>query len=363
MTGVQIKKVLSAVNKYIIFFILTAFVVTCCTMLFVSTLEESLGLTLTEDNISTAAKLTFGNVILVSILFTLIDFVRRKWTVDRHVKRIEEATVRMARGEFDVRIPYASKIGTDETFEKITDSINKMAKELSGVETLRNDFVSNVSHEMKTPLSVIQSYGTLLQNPDLEEKKRIEYAKTLTAASRRLSDMVTNILRLSRLENQTIYQKSEIFNLSEQLCECLLQYESDWEEKSIEIDTDIQEGIFISQDSELLYHVWNNLLSNAFKFTEAGGKISLMLRDDGETVTVKISDTGCGISSEAGEHIFEKFYQADTSHSGEGNGLGLALVKRIVDIIGGEISVESTQGAGSSFTVKIKKALNTQEIN
>ena len=231
-----------------------------------------------------------------------------------------------------------------------------MAAELSSVETLRTDFIANVSHEMKTPLAVMQNYGTLLQTPDLPEEKRIEYAKAITDASRRLADMMTNILKLNRLENQQIYPNLTTFDLGEQLCESLLQYESTWERKNIEIETDIAEGVFVSADAELLSLVWNNLFSNAFKFTEDGGKVTLTLTADEKYATVKVTDTGCGMSAGVGAHIFEKFYQGDTSHQTQGNGLGLPLVKRVVDIMQGEIGVESAVGVGTTFTVKIRRA-------
>ncbi len=349
-----VKKLLRVLNHYVVFFILVTFVVTCSTLLFVTTLAKSLNLTFTSENISTAAKLTFGNVCLVSVLFAIVDAARRKLTIDRPVKKITEVTEKMIKGDFTARIPPSSKIGSSETFGEIIDCINKMAEELSGVETLRTDFVANVSHEMKTPLTVIQNYGTLLQAPRLSEEKRLEYAKALTSSSKKLADMVSNVLRLSRLENQKIYPKAENFDLGEQLCESLLRYESIWEARNIEIETDIADGVFISADSELLFLVWNNLLSNAFKFTESGGKVKLTLIADDTFASVSISDTGCGMSSEVGAHIFEKFYQGDTSHSGEGNGLGLALVKRIIDIMGGDISVESALGVGTTFTVKMR---------
>jgi len=183
----------------------------------------------------------------------------------------------------------------------------------------------------------------------------MEYAKGMTDNSRRMADMMINILKLNRLENQQIYPESEEFDLGEQLCECLLQFESVWERKNIEIETDIAEDVKIKADSEMLSHVWNNLFSNAFKFTDDGGTVKVSLEATAHHAIVKVADTGCGMTSEVGAHIFEKFYQGDTSHSAAGNGLGLALVKRVVDIMQGEISVESAVGKGSTFTVKIRR--------
>ncbi len=349
------KKILGTLSNFLIFFLLSAFVSTCCITLFISALQGSIGRAFTREEITVAAKITMLNVILLSIGMAVIDFVRRKFTVERPVKRITDATSKMIEGDFNVRIEPIAKFATDDSFHEIIDGINKMAEELSGVETLRTDFIANVSHEMKTPLAIMQNYGTLLQSPDLPVEKRIEYAKAITDASRRLADMMTNILKLNRLENQQIYPNLSTFDLGEQLCESLLNYESVWEKKKIEIETDMAEGVFVSADEELLSLVWNNLFSNAFKFTEDGGKVSLSLTADGTYATVKITDTGCGMSSDVGAHIFEKFYQGDTSHATQGNGLGLALVKRVVDILQGEIGVESAVGVGTTFTVRIRR--------
>lgn len=201
----------------------------------------------------------------------------------------------------------------------------------------------------------MQNYGTLLQAPNLTEKKRIEYAKGITDGTHRMTDMMTNILKLNRLENQQIYPEISEFDLGEQICECLLQYENIWEKSNIEIETDIADNIKVKADSELLSHVWNNLFSNAFKFTPSGGTVTVSLTSTEHHAIVKVCDTGCGMTPEVGAHIFEKFYQGDTSHSVQGNGLGLALVKRVIDIMQGEIGVESAVGKGSTFTVRIRR--------
>lgn len=338
-----------------IFFLLVAFVITCCTMLFVSTLTTTLDITLTEKDLSAAAKLTFGNVAILSLVFCAIDTVRRRYTVERPAKRITDAAEKIMQGDFTVRVKPQGKLGSDNTFNEIIECFNKMAEELGSVETLRTDFIANVSHEMKTPLAVMQNYGTLLQAPELSDAKRIEYAKGVTDGSRRMADMLANILKLNRLENQQIYPQTSEFNLGEQLCECFLQYENVWEKAAIQIDTDIAENVRVKADAELLSLVWNNLFSNAFKFTEAGGTVTVTLFATEHHAVVKVSDTGCGMSPEVGSHIFEKFYQGDPSHSAQGNGLGLALVKRVIDIMQGEIGVESAVGKGSTFTVKIRR--------
>ena len=350
------KRILREINQFFVFFLLVAFVITCCTMLFVTALSSTSHLLLTEENIGTAAKLTFVNVVLLSLIFYIIDTIRRKLTVERPVNRITEAAEKIMKGDFSVRIQKQSKFVMDDKFNEIIECFNKLAEELSSVETLRTDFIANVSHEMKTPLAVMQNYGTLLQSPELSDAKRMEYAKGVADNARRMAEMMTNILKLNRLENQQIYPQVTEYNLGEQICECLLQYENVWEKAGIEIDTDIAEDIKVIADAELLSLVWNNLFSNAFKFTEAGGKVTVSLAATEHHAIVKVSDTGCGISPEIGTHIFEKFYQGDTSHSVQGNGLGLALVKRVIDIMHGEIGVESTVGKGTIFTVRIRRS-------
>ena len=354
MKKLTLKDVLGSVNSFLLFFLTVGFIVSCCMMLFVSILADTMELTLTTDNIATAAKVTFGNVVLITFLFKFADYIRRKIMVERPTKIITEATEKIMSGDFSVRIPPMQNSGM-EGFNQIAMAINQMAEELGSVETLRTDFIANVSHEMKTPLAVMQNYGTLLQAPDLSDEKRIEYAKGVTDSSRRMADMMTNILKLNRLENQQIYPQVSEFDLGEQLCECLLQYENVWEKAAIDIETDIAEDVKVKADAELLGHVWNNLFSNAFKFTPSGGTVTVSLSATEHHAVVKVRDTGCGMTPQVGAHIFEKFYQGDTSHSVQCNGLGLALVKRVIDIMQGEIGVESAVGVGTTFTVKIRR--------
>lgn len=349
------KALIKGFYQYILFFMLVAFLVTCTMTLFVATLSKDLQLTLTDENLNRAAKLTFLNVIILSVVFTAIDIIRRKLTNEKITRHIVDAAKEIVKGNFNVNISHVGKFVTDNNYNEIIDCFNKMASELSSLETLRTDFIANVSHEMKTPLAVMQNYGVLLQSRNLSESQRIKYAKGVTDCSKRMADMITNILKLSRLENQQIYPNISTFNLGEQLCEILLKYENIWEKENIEIETDITENIIIQADSELLSIVWSNLFSNAFKFTESCGMVSVELSADEKYATVKIKDTGCGMTADVGKRIFEKFYQGDTSHAAQGNGLGLALVKRVVDILKGEISVESTVNVGTVFTVKIPK--------
>ena len=354
MKKLTTRQVLKTINNYVVFFLTVAFAVSCCMMLFVSTLADSMDLVFTQENIGAAAKVTFLNVLLLTFLFGTIDYVRRKLMVDRPVKLITEATERIMQGDFSVRVRPMRGAGM-EGFNQIGMAINAMAQELSGTETLRTDFIANVSHELKTPLAVMGNYATMLQRPGITQDEKNEYAKAISEAARKLAQLITNILKLNKLENQQIFPQPKEFDLGEQLCESLLGFEDAWEDKNLEIETDMEENVRIKSDPELLSLVWNNLISNAVKFTPHGGKISLSLKTEGGSVVVQVCDTGCGMKPETGVHIFEKFYQGDTSHATQGNGLGLALVKRVVDILNGEISVQSVYGQGSTFTVKFKR--------
>ena len=356
----EVKRILQAVQRFIIFFLLIGFVVTCCMLLFLNTMIRTMGIELSEANVVQAAVITLGNVILLTLLCSVIDMIRHKIMVDRPVKRITQAAEKVMQGDFSVRIiPYHS-IDRQDGFDTVIAYFNQMTEALSGIETLQTDIIANVSHELKTPIAIMQNYGTMLQKPDLPEEKRIEYAKAITGASHRLAELISNILKLNKLENQQIFPQAEPYNLGEQLCECMLGFEELWEKKGLEIETDIDENIFVAADAEMMSLVWNNLLSNAIKFTESGGTVGLQMKREGSFAVVQVSDTGCGISEEVGRHMFDKFYQGDTSHSTQGNGLGLALVKRVIDITDAEISVKSELGKGTTFTIRLRTQGNGQ---
>lgn len=336
-----------SLRRFFLFFGLATFAVTCCMLLFLYGMDDPKALARER------AAITFLNVIFISILLTAVDMLYRYFTVQAPLRRVLEATGRMRQGDFSARVGQFSNPAISPEIGIIAEDIDRLAEELQGVETLRTDFIANVSHEMKTPLAVIRNYCALLQSPDLSEAERLEYTGILTGEADRLSDLITNILRLNKLENQQIYPNVRRFDLGEQLCACLLGFETVWEKKEIGIETDIAPDLFICADAELLEIVWNNLLSNAMKFTDRGGKVRVCAQKTDGVYTVTVADTGCGISAEAGKHIFEKFYQGDKSHATQGNGLGLALVKRIIDIMYGDISVQSEVGQGTVFTVRL----------
>ncbi len=352
------KKLLLSLYHYFCFFALMAFLITCCMMLFLSTMSASMDIELGGNDINTAAILTFWNVVFLSLVCTAIDALRRKITVQRPVKKIVEAAERIAKGDYSVRIPVLRSINRADGLDEIAECYNRMAEELAATEIIQSDFIANVSHELKTPLSVMKNYATLLQDNGISEEERINYAKSISDACKRLAELVGNILKLNKLESKQIHVIPKTYNLSEQVCESALAFEEIWEEKQIELKTDIEDNVLVESDSELLLMVWNNLISNALKFTDVGGAVEISVKTEGEYAVVCVSDNGCGISADVGERIFDKFYQGDASHSGSGNGLGLALVRRIADIVGADISVTSEVGFGSAFKVKIRRNAN-----
>lgn len=340
------KQAFFSLRYYFLFFCLIAFVLTCSMLLFLDDLDTQ------NINYTRNAFMTFMNVLLLSFILTLSHGLYYKLTVERDIHRILEATQRIVKGDFDVRIDSTHKIQGSHELNIIIDNFNEMAAELGSIETLRTDFISNVSHELKTPLSVIRNYAELMQDETISRKQMQEYAANIEIASKDLSHLITNILRLNRLENQKIFLDRKRYNLSEQLIQSLLGFENIIEEKNMELQIDIDEDILIEADQELLMIVWNNLLSNAFKFTDVQGTVSVSAKQKEHKIVVSISDTGCGMSPEVGKHIFEKFYQGDTSHATQGNGLGLALVKKIIDIMKASIHVESVLGEGTTFVVE-----------
>lgn len=309
----------------------------------------------------TSNKLLIAILILIVILIlaaicTTIDVFRRKIMVDKPVNKILEATKAIAKGDFSVRLTPTHSYEKYNEYDLVMENLNIMAAELSKSEVLKTDFISSVSHEIKTPLAVIQSYATLLSDDTITGEERQRYVKALTQATKRLNDLITNILKMNKLENQEIKHDISRFNLTAQLGEIIVGYEEIIENKGIELECDL-EDIEICSCPSYLEIVWNNLISNAIKFTDQG-KITVTLKGDNGGARVSVSDTGCGIDSETGSKIFEKFYQGDTSRKSQGNGLGLALVKRVMDVLGGEITVESERGKGSTFTIALKDIVN-----
>lgn len=296
------------------------------------------------------SRYTFFLSLTILVCFIVINAITKRFVVDKPLKKILRSTDRITAGDFSVRITDGNEEHIRTEFDLIAYRLDKMAEELGDMEVLQENFISNISHEMKTPLATLQNYATLIDSEDDEEKIR-EYASVISMTTRKFSTLITNILRLNKLENQTIFPEKARYNLAEQIRVALLDSEALWSRKNIEIESDLPDSLFICADEELFGIVWNNLISNAVKFTPEGGKISVWITEVDEGIKVCIKDSGIGMSREEREHIFDKFYQADRSHKAEGNGLGLALVKKIMDITGAKIDVESEKGKGSTFSV------------
>lgn len=293
---------------------------------------------------------------IVAVVLTL--FTRRKMrsTYEEPMHKLAKATKNVANGDFSVYVPTLHTQDKWDYLDAMIVDFNKMVEELGSIETLKTDFVSNVSHEMKTPIAIIKNYAELLKAEHISEEQRKAYAESIEEAARRLSDLISNILKLNKLENQRITPEVEAFDVCRQLCECILQFEDAWEEKEIQLEAEIEDAAQVEADASLLELVWNNLLSNAIKFTEPGGTVTVKQTSDEKAVKISVSDTGCGMDSDSINHIFDKFYQGDTSHSKEGNGLGLALVKRVLELLDGDIQVFSESGKGSTFLVTLPAA-------
>ena len=290
----------------------------------------------------------------VAVGLTLFTRRQVQKVYEEPMHRLAEATQKVAGGDFSVYIPTIHTSDRLDYLDKMLIDFNKMVEELGSIETLKTDFFSNVSHEIKTPLAVIQNNAELLRLEDLTDAQQ-EYADAIYQSSRRLSDLISNILKLNKLEKQTIAPEVRTYDVCAQLAECALGYEQAWEGKALEFEADMEDRADIAADPALMELVWNNLFSNAVKFTEPGGSILLTETSDAENVYVSVRDTGCGMCEETRKHIFEKFYQGDTSHATAGNGLGLALAMRVLQLNHFDIQVESVQGKGSCFTVTMPK--------
>ena len=284
---------------------------------------------------------------LISLVIGALLSLAMNYVFFTPVSRLSKAMNRVAEGEFGNVIETKSRI---REVRGLYDSFNLMTKALADTEMLQCDFVSNVSHEFKTPINAIEGYATLIQDSEMDESQRNEYIEKILLGTHRLSDLVGNILLLSKLDNSTLPQKTERFSLDEQIRQSILLLEAKWERKNITFDLELEETEYLGNET-LLHHVWTNLIDNAIKFSHEGGVIGVRLSTEGENVRVSIEDNGIGIPESECEYIFDRFYQVDSSHKGEGNGLGLSIVKRIIDTCGGNISVLSKTGEGCTFTV------------
>ena len=328
------------------FFVLVAFVMQIAILVYDFIIQKT-------SNKTLIAILILIMIVILSVVITIFDIIRRKIMVDRPVKRIISATEKIASGDFSVRLEINHTYDKYNEFDEIMENLNIMASELSKTEILKKDFISNISHEIKTPLSIIQSYAMLLQDKDLSDTEREKHAKTLLKASRRLSSLVANILQLTKLENQALKLSPKKINLSDLVAELVIENEEVIEDKGLELECDIDEVEIISERSYIEIII-SNLLSNAIKFTDSG-KISVSVKKENDQAIIKISDTGIGIPEKDLPMLFERFYRVDKARSREmgGTGLGLAIAKEIVEAHNGSIDVESEYGKGTAVTIKL----------
>lgn len=285
--------------------------------------------------------------IICIVLGTFITIIITRYLL-RPINDLSRAAAEVARGNFYVRV---SEKGAEE-YRTLQKNFNRMAEELSGTETLRGDFISNVSHEFKTPLASIQGFAKLLQNDSISAEERTEYTQIIIDETVRLSKLATNILNLSKLENQTTIANKTRFSLDEQIRRIILMLEPEWSKKNIDLDIALDE-VYYYGNEDLMGQIWQNIINNAIKFTPVNGSIIVHLFRSESNITARISDNGPSISKAMQEKIFEKFYQGDHSRKTEGNGLGLALVKRIVDLCGGKVFVENLFEGGVCFVVEL----------
>ena len=288
-------------------------------------------------------------VLLISILSGAAIAVGLSKIFVSPMMKLGDAMRKVAGGDFSVRLDCTSKI---RDVREVYGSFNTMVKELGNTETLQTDFVSNVSHEFKTPINAIEGYASLLQDSQLTDEQKNAYIDKIIFNTRRLSDLVGNILLLSKVNNQTISLKASTFRLDEQVRQSILALESKWEKKEIEFDIDLDEIEYTGYEN-LLSHVWLNLIDNAVKFSPQNGQIRIRLKQLAGSVTFSIWDNGLPIPEADIDRIFNKFYQGENSHAAEGNGLGLALVRKIVAAEQGTINVTSSEDAGTEFVVAL----------
>lgn len=297
---------------------------------------------------------SFSVLVQINILCLAIAVIATRFILKHFlepIKTLREAMQKVAGGDFSTRIEIKSN---SAEMQELFSGFNMMAKELASTEILQTDFVSNVSHEFKTPINAIEGYTTLLQSTENIDEVENEYIEKILFNTKRLSSLVSNILLLSKIENQSIQTKQVKLRLDEQIRETIVALEQSWTEKDIELNVELEEIEYYGSEA-LSYHIWSNIIGNAIKFSPDGGAVKINLTKEQNSIFFTVEDNGPGLTEEAKKHLFDKFYQADSSHKQEGNGLGLALVKRIVTILGGEVYAENLESGGCRFTVILNR--------
>lgn len=286
-------------------------------------------------------------LVLLCVFFVLLLALTLGRFQIRPIHRVIRAMRKVSQGDFSTRLPEDDCVGE---IQELVTSYNHMAEELSGIELFRKDFINNFSHEFKTPIVSIRGFAKQLEREDLSEEQRREYTRIIVAESERLANMSTNVLLLTKLENQQIIADRQRYALDEQIRSCILLLEKQWSDKNLDLRLDLDPLSYLG-DEEMMSHVWLNLISNAIKFSPEGGMLELSCMRVQDFIVVQVRDEGIGMDEFTQARVFEKFYQGDTAHATEGNGLGLSLARRIVELCGGKIAVQSVPGQGSTFSV------------
>lgn len=273
------------------------------------------------------------------------------------INQINEATKKIATGDFGIEL----ESDREDEIGELTENFNIMAKDLNKIEVLQKDFINNVSHEMKTPISSIKGFAQLLENENLTEEEKKDYVGIIVEESDRLLNISTNILKLSKLQNKDKLTNKKDIDIAEQIKKVVNVLEKKWSEKNIQISVNLPKTI-INGDEELLHQVWMNLIDNSIKFTKENGKINISIKKNNNNVEISIKDNGIGMTEEEKKKVFERFYQVDQSHYSEGSGLGLSIVKRIINLSDGKIRIESEKGKGSNFIIELPYEKNKNKI-
>lgn len=299
---------------------------------------------------STKIVLLISGLITSTILGTILTFPIGNYLL-KPLNQLIEGTRQVSKGNFSIRL---EELRRNHEIGELIKSFNIMTRELGNTQMFRKDFINNFSHEFKTPIVSIRGFARQLKKPSLSRERQLEYIDIIIRESERLSNMSSNILLLTNLENQEIITHKKLFSLDEQIRNSILLLQMEWERKDINFQVQL-ESIYYYNNEEMLSHLWLNLISNAIKFTSYGGEIRVKAYNDYGNIKVEILDKGIGMSEETRIHLFDTFYQGDSAHTSEGNGLGLSLVKRIVDLSSGKIHVESELGEGTDIIVELPR--------
>lgn len=344
------KKHFGLITLFFAVLFLAGLVNSCVTTMVVYLLVRGGVLVVAGDAVPDAGRLLIMGMVFSIPIGLVIALAVSKFSL-KPVRDLIDGMDRLASGDFGIRVNAGTIMRRYPAFVEVTESFNKMAQELESTEMLRSDFVNNFSHEFKTPIVSIAGLAKVLKHGNLTEAQREEYLSAIEEESMRLSSMATNVLSLTKVENQTILTDVSEYNLSEQIRACVLLLENKWSRKDIELQLEFDE-YQISASEELMKQVWINLLDNAIKFTPDGHTIRVRISRKEHSIVVNVINTGSQIPEGSMEKIFNKFYQADESHAAQGNGVGLAIVKRIVQLHGGTVSVSSENDV-TDFTVEL----------